>query len=79
MNTAKIVVEGYGAFDGVKLWEERHTAEICAAEDADFMAEVVARGLESRYQVAAKKRGKTSWQVSEPGELQLWVRAYPVD
>lgn len=76
--TMEIVVEGYGMFDGRKTWEERDVLDFVDLDDAEALAEIYAEDLRVRYGCRLTRRGRTSWNLSEPGELNLWVRALPI-
>lgn len=78
-NTVKIVAEGYASFDGVKLWEERTTLDFGYVSDAEFLTKLHAEALQLRYSCRLVRRGQTSWYLTEPGELSLWVRSYVVE
>ena len=75
-----VVSSGYGGREEGQVvrgsWEETNIEEIGWGNDAEVLTELVAHRLQGHFGfVRLTRLGRTSWRLTEPGELSVTVRA----
>ncbi len=55
--------------------EETNTVGFSAANDVEYDTERFAAIEAARNNTTARQRGRTSWRIYEPGEVEIWIRA----